>query len=348
MRRRPRSRHRRRLQPRGCVRGRYPSRPCGRSTRWRRWASLREGSPRSSRPQPWPRAPQRPSPRRDPHIRPCSLALRAAARPPRRAPRARPRFRSPRPAAPRRDDTQNPDMDGQARGLFRRAVAASLVATAALAMGTLVLGDFGETEGRILLTTASISFFGLLGLPAGVLLDQRRRRPLAIAELATSGLAFLLALNLIWIQWDDAGDAAWKSFVVVTTVAGALTQAAGVEVRRRQTDPAWISRLALASHATGALLATLVAVAALAEIDSGGYYRGLGAVAVANVLLVALQPILRRMAGQPAAAYRFVCVLDDGRRDAGERGGRDFPAAVADAIRELEGGDAREIGVERR
>ena len=239
-------------------------------------------------------------------------------------------------------------MDGQARGLFLRAVAASLVATAALAVGTLLLGDFGETEGRILLTTASISFFGLLGLPAGVLLDQRRRRPLAIAELVAAGLAFLLALNLIWIQWDDAGDADWKSFVVVTTVAGALTQAAGVEARRRQTDPAWISRLALASHATGALLATLVAVAALSEIDSGGYYRGLGAVAVANVLLVALQPILRRMAGQPAAAYRFVCVLDDGRRDAGERGGRDFPAAVADAIRELEGGDAREIGVERR
>jgi hypothetical protein len=238
-------------------------------------------------------------------------------------------------------------VNGQARGLFLRAVAASLVATAALAVGTLLLGDFGETEGRILLTTASISFFGLLGLPAGVLLDQRRRRPLAIAELVTASLAFLLALNLIWIQWDDARDADWKSFVVATTVAGALTQAAGVEARRRQTDPAWVSRVALASHATAALLATLVAGAALAEIDSGGYYRGLGAVAVANVLLVALQPVLHRMAAQPAAAYRFVCVLDDGRRVDIERGGRDFAAAVADAIRELEGRGARVVGVER-
>ena len=56
-------------------------------------------------------------------------------------------------------------------------------------------------------------------------------------------------------------------------------------------------------------LATLVAVAALAEIDSGGHYRRLGAIAVANVLLVALQPVLRRMAARPRAEYRFACVL---------------------------------------
>jgi len=239
-------------------------------------------------------------------------------------------------------------LNGQARGLFLRAVAASLVVTAALAIGTLLLGDFGETEGRILLTTASISFFGLLGLPAGVLLDQRRRRPLAIAELVTAGLAFLLALNLIWIEWNDADDVDWKSFVVVTTVAGALTQAAGVEARRRQTDPAWVSRLALVSHATGALLATLVAVAAVAEIDSGGYYRALGAVAVANVLLVALQPVLRRMAARPIAEYRFACVLDGGERVDCERGGRDFAAAVEAAIRELERDGRRVVSLERR
>jgi len=52
----------------------------------------------------------------------------------------------------------------------------SLAATAALAIGVLLLGDFRDTEARVLLTTLAISFSGLLTLPAAILLEQGRRR----------------------------------------------------------------------------------------------------------------------------------------------------------------------------
>ena len=60
------------------------------------------------------------------------------------------------------------------RRLLLSAVAAVLTLTALLAIGILLFGRFGETEGRILGTTIFLALFGLLSLPAAILLDQKR------------------------------------------------------------------------------------------------------------------------------------------------------------------------------
>ena len=54
------------------------------------------------------------------------------------------------------------------------AVAACLSVSALLAIGILLVGHFGETEVRILATTALLAGYGLLTLPATILLDQGR------------------------------------------------------------------------------------------------------------------------------------------------------------------------------
>ena len=181
-----------------------------------------------------------------------------------------------------------------------------------------------------------------------MLLDQRRLQPLALANLGLAVLGFVLAMNLVWIEWDDAVDASWKSLVVVTAAAGALAQAGGVESRRRDGDPAWVRRLAIASHASAVLLAALISIAAIEEVEDDGYYRALGAAAVANVLLVALQPVLRRLGGAAGAAHRLACVMDDGRRVERDVPARDFAAAAARAIREVERSGQRVVRIERR
>jgi hypothetical protein len=192
-----------------------------------------------------------------------------------------------------------------ARRAFLGAVVVSLVLTAAIAIVTLLLGDFGETEARILLTTASISFFSLFALPGSILVEQQRMQGLALASVALAVLGFLLALNMIWIQWDDAGEGSVKSFLVVAIVALATTQASGVELRRRDGDSAWVRRIIVASHVSAAVAAVLGSIAVLDEIDDDGFLRVLGAIVIANVLLVALQPVLRRMGGAPPAADRL-------------------------------------------
>ena len=190
------------------------------------------------------------------------------------------------------------------RGLFLRVLAASLVATALLAIAVLLVGDFEDTDAQILLTTLAISGYSLLALPGGVLLDRGGQRSLAAAVLAATALAFLLALALIWITWDDSSETLVKVWVVATAGAGALSQAAAVTSRRRASDAAAVTRAAFASYAVGAVLAAMISFAALEDVDNETYYRFLGAAAVANVTLVVLQVVLRRM--RPAAQSDLV------------------------------------------
>jgi hypothetical protein len=197
-----------------------------------------------------------------------------------------------------------------ARRLILRTLIASLCVTAGLAIVTLLAGDFDETAGRILATTAFVSLYSLMGLPGGVLLDQGRARMLAWVLVSLASLSFLLAMAAVWGDGDDL----WKPLVVTSAFAGACAQIAAATSRRRATDGRAVDRLYLASIVLGFLLAGLISYAAIAEVDSGGYYRFLGAVAVANVLSALLQPIVRRMAPAAPAAEgaspRLVLTLD--------------------------------------
>ena len=109
--------------------------------------------------------------------------------------------------------------------------------------------------------------------------------------------------------------------------------------RRRPGDPSGVRRLYLVSVALAVVLAAMIALAAWAEVDDETYYRFLGAVAVANVLVVVLQPIVRRMRPRTTAAdisFRLVFTLD--RAPSGE--------AVQSAAKALEEGGARVQRVE--
>jgi hypothetical protein len=242
--------------------------------------------------------------------------------------------------------------EASGRRLLLRALVASLCATALLAIAGLLIGEFGATQGRILLTTALISAYSLLALPGGVLLDQGRVVGLAWTLLALVTVAFLISMELIWVEWDDASDVTWKSLVVVTAGAAALSQIAASSSRARPDDPRSVTVIFRISIGAVLVLAVLVSVAALADIGESGYYRALGAVAVADLLLVVLQPVVRRMARENGAEmFRVVCLVErEGTRHEVEREqpGREFAAAAAAVIRELERDGDRVLRLERR
>jgi hypothetical protein len=187
-------------------------------------------------------------------------------------------------------------MDTTLKRAFLRALVVSLCATAGLAILTLLVGDFDETAGRIVATTAFMSLYSLMALPGGSLLDGGKHVALGWLTLLASGVALLLALNLVWGDWHDTSETSWKLVGLATVVAGALAQASATTWRRRPDDSVTLVRVYGASLLTGLGLALMIMNALLNEVEGGGYYRILGALAVANVLLVLLQPVLRRMA----------------------------------------------------
>jgi hypothetical protein len=161
-------------------------------------------------------------------------------------------------------------------------VAAVMCAAAALAIGILLFGDFGGTEGRILITTILLAVFGALAVPAAVLWDQRRL-PLLAAS-CTSLAAAGAAANIVGVWADSDSETFGK---VSATIVFALLPTVVTAARPRH-------RLFPASVALAYLAAALATGAMWAETENETYLRVLGAVLVLAVLLVALQPLLLR------------------------------------------------------
>lgn len=228
------------------------------------------------------------------------------------------------------------------RGLLL-AVAGLLVASAVLAVAILLFGDFGETEGRILGTTALLAGFGVLALPATVLLDRGRLRLFAVALAAAAVAGAGLGVSAIWVDRPSDELAQAASTAAVVLVAGA--QAATLALRRRPSDPPAVRVLFGISCLLAATVATMITVL-IWDGDPGlGFARALGALAVCDVLTVALQPLLAR-ARAAAITVRLRLTLEPGGVSEVEARGSDLGGAVAGAIRAAEGARARVVRVE--
>jgi hypothetical protein len=217
----------------------------------------------------------------------------------------------------------------KARRLLIRAIVAGLCITAGVGIVLLLAGSIDDTSFRILITTTAVSFFGLLAVPAGMLLERNRLSWLGRASATLTGATFLLTLVVTWLH--DVPSSLWRTWAVLGTLTLAAAQGAAVEARRRDTDSDGIRLLVSLSMVSGAALAALGVGGILGSIDDGGYYRLVGAIAIIDVLLISVVAVLRRGSGPVGQTHR---VRVDGRLV--EAPGRDFAAAVAKAIRDAE------------
>jgi MFS family permease len=184
------------------------------------------------------------------------------------------------------------------------AALASLSATAALAIGILLFGEFGDTQLRVLATTFSISLYSLLTLPGALLYERRDARPLALATIAAAALAFALALALIW--GGDDNETLWRLAGTVSAAGLGLAQVAAMTSRRRGNDAPAVRRVFVAATAVITVVVAMAVLAIWTEPDDEWYFRALAALGVLDVFLVILQPLLRRLGGRDDAAVTAV------------------------------------------
>jgi hypothetical protein len=225
------------------------------------------------------------------------------------------------------------------------AVIASLCTTALLAIGILLFGNFGELEGRILVTTALLAGYGLLALPAGFLFDQARLGRLAATVVLLTATGFATAITAVW--WTNEPPAALgKANATITVFAVASAQIAALAARRRASDPLYVRRLFTCSALLVLALAAMVAIAAWAEIGDERYFRILASVAVLDVLTVALQPILalNQSAGR---TYRLRLRVEPGDTIDVTVQAPNLAAAAAKAIRPIERDGCEITGLDR-
>ena len=175
-------------------------------------------------------------------------------------------------------------------------------------------------------------------MPGTRLLQERRHVAVGQVVVILAAFTFVLELWAVWIATESS--LSWRLLAVAVFATMAVAQIASSLARRRATDPEAVGRISLGAGVCAVVLALLISSAALGKVSETGYYRLLGAVAVLDVLLVALQSVVRRLGAAPAAATPsrpgFVCVLADGRRVRPSSSARDLPSAVAATLRDFE------------
>lgn len=222
-------------------------------------------------------------------------------------------------------------------------VAALLTASALLAVAILLIGEFGTVQGRILGTTAVLGAYGVLALPAAMLLDLGRARRLAGALLALCALGAALAIVVIWS--GDPPVALGKTAGTVAVAGVAVAQTGVLTARRRETDPRVVGLLFVAATALAGLSAAVFSGLLWTEGGGDRVGRLLGALVVLDLLAVALGPVLAR-ARASGVRVRMRLLAATGVIGEVSAEGRDPAAAVAAGIRGAEADGARVVAVE--
>lgn len=101
--------------------------------------------------------------------------------------------------------TRVSDAERTIKGVRRVAiwtVIVSLVVTALIGIYTIVSGEFGETQGKVMLTTLAVAGFSILAL-CHLAVFGRDVKVFGWVGIGTSGIALGLAATLIWWNWSD-------------------------------------------------------------------------------------------------------------------------------------------------
>jgi hypothetical protein len=178
----------------------------------------------------------------------------------------------------------------------------SLVITALIGIYTIVSGEFGETQGKVMLTTLAVAGFSILAL-CHLAVFGRDVKIVGWVGIGTSAVALVLAATLIWWDWNSFGYGPsdlymnlTKSFAVSALVAVSLAHA-NLMLLLQNSPLRWI-RTALS---VALVLITIVPTLVIPVILSDGtfppmsfqdvYWRFFGVILILDALATIALPV---------------------------------------------------------
>ena len=123
--------------------------------------------------------------------------------------------------------------------LFLYLLIASVSISALLGIFTILLGNFGELEIKVLLTTLLISVISILGLACGASIEAKRGKFLPYAGIAFSLIAGICWVILIWIKFDTTSDLFPRIVMSSTVFAAAFSHLSLISLARLDRKFRW-------------------------------------------------------------------------------------------------------------
>lgn len=178
------------------------------------------------------------------------------------------------------------------RGLLHSLVGA-LVAGAVTGIAVFILGDFGELEMKILITTLSLTFFSVTSLCCTAVLERRRGGLLAVPGLVASVVGLGWSLAVIWPEWDS--ELMVKTLVILIILAFSFGQSCMLALPRLKAQLAWMFPVSLACIFS---LAALLSLMIIFEWDDELLFRLAGVLGILDAGMTLAIPLVFKLTGK--------------------------------------------------
>jgi len=175
-------------------------------------------------------------------------------------------------------------------------IVGGLVLAAIAGIYVLLVGKFGETEGRILLTTLSISYFSVTSLACAAAYEKRRSHLLSIPGIALSIAGFALFLSIVWADWWRY-ESVVKAMAILALFSFSFAQACLLSLVTLERRVAWVYYTAVGAIL---VLAAIISEMILHEPHGDWMFRLAGAVGILDGCLSLCVPVLHRLGGNSA------------------------------------------------
>lgn len=107
--------------------------------------------------------------------------------------------------------------------LFLYASIASVAVNAAIGIGVMIFGSFGEFETKVLLTAMTVTITSILGLACGACLEAAKGRVIPTAGIMFAVISAVLWMVMIWSEFRPESDTFARSVMSATLLAAACS-----------------------------------------------------------------------------------------------------------------------------
>ncbi len=166
----------------------------------------------------------------------------------------------------------------------------SVCVNAALGIYALIGGDFGETQGKILGTSLSVTGALVLALVCAPAWERRLLGPVPPAAALVGATGFALVAVSMWAGGES--DTLGKTIGTLLVVGGAGALASLLVLATLAPPHAIVFRLALGLEAVAV---GMMVTGLWLELEREGYWRAFGVVMIVHAALVVSIPVLHRI-----------------------------------------------------
>ncbi len=185
--------------------------------------------------------------------------------------------------------------------LFLYTLIGSVVISALIGIGVLLLGNLGEIEVRVLMTTLTITVTSILGLANGAYFESGRGRRLGSVGIVVSIVAAVMTLFIVWNVLDD-DQTFIKSALTAMILAVSTSHLSLLSLARLDRRFEW-SNMA-ARIVIGALVGLILFIVWIEPSGDGDTLaRTMGVIAILIAAITVMTPVFHKLsAGDDEAA----------------------------------------------